>query len=96
MMFLPTKCQVVPEALAGNAREKVIEFGLHGLGNEALRAFTEHRAREILSLRCSTKFNDPILLHGYRDSLWWVAENDLAIAFQQVTLGTAIGQVSRL
>jgi len=59
----------VLEALAGNASEKVIEFGLHGLGNEALRTIAKHRAQEILSLRWPAKFNYRILLHGWRDSL---------------------------
>ncbi len=59
----------VLDPVAGKAREKFLKFGLHGLGHEALRTVTKHRAQHILSLRWSAKFNYRILLHGWRDSL---------------------------
>ena len=50
--------------------------------HEALCALPQHRAQQFLSLRWLAKLNYRILLHGWRDSLWWSAENELAIAFQ--------------
>jgi hypothetical protein len=75
----------VLEALASKAPEKLLELGLHGLGNEALRTVTKHRAQEILCLRWPAKFNYRILLHGWRDSLCGLLKTISTIAFQQVT-----------
>src|SRR5208282_3593675 len=71
-------------AALGELLEMLVKLGLQRLGNQPLRAFTQHRAQQILPLWLAQS-NYRILLHGWRDSLRGWLKTTSTIAFQQVT-----------
>jgi hypothetical protein len=71
-------------SLAGKARQKLLEFGLHRLGDQPLRALLKHRRQKIPSRLWLAKFDYRILLHGGVTPCWLLKPIS-TIEFQQVT-----------